>query len=221
MMGAQMPRSRRAAIGLIAVFLSGALNSGCSYLFMETAPPRNARRELTRIDCTSGKAAPVTDTVLAVLTGLSAASAFLLYGTISDVGSDETIFAPVSELMLVSGLVYSGLSVLAAFSAAYGYRCSEECERAETELALRLKQTDTVERKKAYLKLRWEMLRLKQEQKDVGCQFDSQCKGNRICENSRCVFPSLKARDDPAETESTSGPKVAPSPEKEAIPGQD
>ena len=30
-----------------------------------------------------------------------------------------------------------------------------------------------------------------------GCEYDSQCKGNRVCENGRCVSSSEDKEDDP------------------------
>lgn len=94
--------------------------SGCSLLFVKAVPPKTERARPHHVECTSGKAAPVLDTVLGTLEGI---------GTVVAVGRSDDDYADAAydrSTAVALGLVFTTMWVT---SAAYGYTMTSRCAR--------------------------------------------------------------------------------------------
>jgi hypothetical protein len=157
--------------------------SGCSLLFVDTAPPNHA--QLEHFDCTSGKAAPIIDTIV---------GAYQVVRTGYALSAEESDYDgyPLSRGADIGFGV--GLTALFLGSAIYGYSETGACADAEAALAAR--RTDQAP------------VTVTPTGATAGCSNDAQCKGDRICEQGQCVAPPAP----PAPPEAAPAPS-APAPE--------
>ena len=95
------------------------LLGGCSFLFSDGPPP--GHRQMPYFDCSSSKALPVTDSVLAGVFALSA------IGAASSSGNADG-----------SPYVAGAMALALALSARQGFANRSECDQAKNELAVRL-----------------------------------------------------------------------------------
>lgn len=95
-----------------------ALLPGCSFLFVNGPPPDYAERPY--FDCTSSRLAPITDTVFAVLYGVSG-TVFLTLPTNN--GFDSSATMPI-------GLLYLGWATFLGASAIDGFDDTAACDNA-------------------------------------------------------------------------------------------
>jgi len=112
------------ALGLAALCTLALAGGGCSYAFVDGPPANHAR--VPYFECSSSKAWPVADVVLAATLGIGAAGAFADDGAGS--GSKDTTEA---LLMAAEAAVF-------AVSALSGYQKVADCREAKTELIARL-----------------------------------------------------------------------------------
>lgn len=161
----------KARLCLIAACLLSCFATGCSWLFVDKAPPNHA--QLRYFDCTSSKIAPVLDTVEAVGGSLAAG----IIASDSSYGSDKAAGVAVEI----------GLAAVFAASAIYGYTATSDCRDAKDALAARIKRGAIESAPESY------RLGPPSGPPLGGCTYDTQCKGNRICRAGQCVSP-----DEPA-----------------------
>lgn len=95
---------------------------GCSYVFVD-GPPKN-HAQLPYFECSSSKAWPVLDVVLAASLGVGASAAFADRGSSSSDTSEAVIAAAEAALFAVSALT--------------GYQRVGECREAKDQLIARL-----------------------------------------------------------------------------------
>jgi hypothetical protein len=121
-------RARRhalSAVAIVALYLGAPALPGCSFVFLEAAPPAPATPEEARrpVHCTTSVAAPVIDTVLA---------GFEVVRTGVALGAGEHAYDdyPVSR----GADVGVGLALTALFtaSAIYGFVGTHACDDART-----------------------------------------------------------------------------------------
>jgi hypothetical protein len=116
-------RSSNATVAIaavLAIVVAGA--GGCGFVFSQ-GPPAAHERQLY-IDCGESIAPPVVDTVAAWLFGLT---------TVTAAGASGDQIRGIDKSTAVG--VYSGLTVLLAASAMYGYEASSTCRAAKAERA--------------------------------------------------------------------------------------
>ena len=95
---------------------------GCSYVFVD-GPPKN-HAQLPYFECSSSKAWPVLDVVLAASLGVGASAAFVDRGSSSGDSSEAVIAAAEAALFAISALT--------------GYQRVGECREAKDQLIARL-----------------------------------------------------------------------------------
>jgi len=139
--------------------------SGCSWLLVEAPPP--GHEHLRYFDCSTSRAAPIVDTVLGGLYGLTAVEmAVDRSGSGSGVPAGETVTLVVVE---------AGLAAMFGVSAVYGYGTTAKCDDAKASLTERTlaspARTPSAPRTPR------------------GCGSDADCAGDRICEQGACVVP--------------------------------
>jgi len=137
--------------------------SGCSFVFMQ--PPPDNHSKLRYFDCVSSTAAPVTDTVNAAFTGLTAAFAG---GETGDADDPPAVW------------VFGGVAALYAASAIYGFVSVSECDSAKQSLAHRIDQREADNAR------RIQALERQLKSPRVGCSSDADCKGARVCVGGSC-----------------------------------
>jgi hypothetical protein len=171
--------------------------SGCSFLFVHSPPAQHA--QLHYFDCTSSKAAPVIDTVVAGLEAVRTGVA---------ISASEGDYAgyPISR----GADIGFGLGLTALFTAAaiYGYNATGDCADAKEALERRAEEAPEMGPGPPPGAPPPPMA--------PQCSYDAQCKGNRICEAGRCATPqppaALPAPAAPA-------PDAPPTPGPEQPPG--
>ena len=144
--------------------------SGCSFVFVTAPPAQHA--ELHSFQCTTSRVAPVVDTVIAGLETIRTGIA------IAAKESDYQDF-PISRGADIGFGV--GLTTLFAAAAIYGYNVTADCEDAK-EAA---KHPAELPEAAPWLP----PPRVAPALQPSACSYDSQCKGNRICEAGRCIAP--------------------------------
>lgn len=112
----------KATLGVGAVLAAG-LTCGCSFVFV-SGPPEHPEKvpPNQHIDCTSGKAAPIVDTVIAGY------QVFRTGYALAQKDSDYARF-PISRPADIG--IGIALSVLFIASAGYGFATTDECDDAE------------------------------------------------------------------------------------------
>ncbi len=120
-------KTMRSIIAVSLVFVSG-----CSFLFVESAPPREVATKLGYVECTKSKAPAIIDTVIAVGYALSAGSAF---GTAAAGGRDASNATAYGVGAALGGALFTA-------AAYYGYTSARECEEMKNFVALQ-PRTDT------------------------------------------------------------------------------
>jgi hypothetical protein len=140
---------------------------GCSYAFVEHVPAHHA--QMGYVDCTSGKAAPVLDTLGAgfevVRSGVAIAAHDSAYESY-----------PISRTADIA--IGVGLAAVLTASAIYGYSNTSECARAKAELST---QPPQLPANVGFIGAPAAPL--------PGCVVDTQCKGDRVCEHGQCMEP--------------------------------
>ena len=122
-MATASPLRLTASLVLFASFLAAG-SGACSYAFVDGPPEKH--RQLPYFTCTTSKAWPVVDTVLAGVYAVDTA-AFLSAGSSSTARERETV-----------AITAAGLAVLFAASAVSGYGKASDCREATEELQVRL-----------------------------------------------------------------------------------
>jgi hypothetical protein len=170
--------------------------SGCSWIFVKPSAPKHM--QLRYFDCTSSKAAPILDTIGA---GLGGASTVYVLSTDS-----AGVHAPPSHAAYIAlGL---GITALYTASAVYGYSHTSECAHAQDELQERL---ELEPRGPAGWPAPYpSRMQLQAPFAPTRCAYDTQCKGDRICERGQCVGPNAPSA--PA----TTPPPLTPAPAEAA-----
>lgn len=144
-----------------ALLLLAPVLPGCSWLFVEAPPVQH--EQLRYFDCTESRAAPIIDTTVAALYGLTSAALLVQALEGEDGGSSRYdtigIVAPVA------------VAAVFGFSAADGFSTTAECEDAKSKWTRRLR-----ERPPPASVVR-------------GCGSDVDCAADRICEQGSCVYP--------------------------------
>ena len=120
-MSLRVLRCRGLAMGLALGVLATA---GCSWVFVQT-PPQGPLPPVPPVTCTSQVAAPVADTVGAVLLGVSGGIV-----TAAGLGASQECepWCTGEKVVLVTtGLLELGAATALAFSAGHGYSTTAEC----------------------------------------------------------------------------------------------
>lgn len=172
---------------------AAVLLQGCSFIFVDTPPTmHDGAPPPSEIRCTTSAAAPIVDTVIGAFEAVR--TGFALSADESDYHS-----YPISRTADIA--IGFGLTTLFAAAAAYGYintsKCADMKETASESPPPRM----TLSPPRMVAPLR------------AWCSYDTQCKGDRICENGRCVSPP-PPRPPPAEQV----PPETPAPEPSAPP---
>jgi hypothetical protein len=186
-------------VGWACVVLSCLLNAGCSFLFLSTTPDDHAAMDT--VDCTSSRVAPVLDTIGAsyqvVRTGFA----------LSADNSDYRDYPISREADIAFGV---GFTTLVGASMIYGYMETAECERAKEAASLRRARRGTPPAKPAL------------PPPALACSYDTQCKGDRVCVEGRCVDPPATLPAPPAPPSPAAEPVAPaapePTPEPDAAP---
>jgi hypothetical protein len=156
--------------------------SGCSWIGM-TRPPSSPVEPTPPSACTTSRAAPVLDTIAAVLIGVPA--------TLVTVGAAATpvdggwfTFGSSGEKALAvgAGLAVVGFSVMEAFSAADGYSWAGDCEAIQ---ANQLACLSGVEPSCDALRTA-PSLRLGKKSTGESCGVDAECRASDVCFLGRC-----------------------------------
>jgi hypothetical protein len=125
-----MPRARRAVALVVLVTFVGA-ETGCSWIFVKKEPPLPIEPSPV-VECTTNRTAPTLDLVAAVLGGATAVGT-LAYGAVQYVGCGEELSGCNWALSwaTIAGVAAAAAAVTTvfAFSAGYGSKHAEECER--------------------------------------------------------------------------------------------
>lgn len=102
--------------------------SGCSWVFVQKAPPGPVEA-FPASACTSSAAGPIADTVLASL--FAGGGLALIIGAVGTPHQSDPYAATVSTayraVVAASGAILAGGSIPWAFSAAYGYTHTADC----------------------------------------------------------------------------------------------
>lgn len=114
-------RRKPLAYAAVSIAVSCALG-GCSFLFT-TAPPEHVT-PYTTLDCTTGNAAPVIDSVIAALDGV---------GTVVEVNRGY------SGAYIAAGV---GWTIFEAAAAFYGYSVTSDCRAARDKLDQMIEQQE-------------------------------------------------------------------------------
>jgi hypothetical protein len=171
----------------VPALAAALLLQGCSFIFVDTPPTvHDASTPPSSIHCTTSAAAPVVDTVVAVFEAVRTGIAL---------GADDSDYHsyPISRgADIAIGL---GLTTLFTAAATYGYintsKCSDVKEEAHEPPPPRMMLYRPAPTLRAF------------------CSYDAQCKGDRICENGRCVSPPPPRTPPPEQTPTE--PEPAPS----------
>jgi hypothetical protein len=158
----------------------------CSWLFVKGPPPERVDLKYFG-DCSSSKAAPVVDTVVAGLETVRTVYALSAENSAYD-------HLPISRgADIALGL---GLTALFTASAVYGYGATSECAHAQEELQGRLSR----EPRSPMFPLNPYAPGMRPANPVVPtrCAFDTQCKGDRICQDGVCVAPNAAPAPSPA-----------------------
>jgi hypothetical protein len=130
---------------------------GCSYLLVSGPPAEHER--LAYFDCTTSRAAPIEDAVVALAHSGTALAAMSLQSLPNHSGSGGSDGVATAEIAVL------GLAAVGAASAGYGFYTAAKCDRAEEQ---------------------WQM-RMMQAPARTGCGNDAQCKSGRRCVQRLCV----------------------------------
>jgi hypothetical protein len=116
--------SRQASrhVALVAALATSA--SGCSWLTMRDAPPRNQMRFEVEPDCSDGRGAPVADLVAS---GLSAFTGLMLIALVSAFDNGD---GDADEAYLYSALFFGTPTILFGVSASSGFSSARRCRAA-------------------------------------------------------------------------------------------
>jgi hypothetical protein len=120
-----MPRTRRAVALFVLVTFVGA-EAGCSWIFMKKEPPLPIE-PTPPVECTSSATAPIVDTVVAVATGVTA-----IVGVVGGliVLQDSTGWEGLNAAGWIGvGILAALFPIPTGFSAAYGFKHANACER--------------------------------------------------------------------------------------------
>ncbi len=138
------------------------LLQGCSFLFVRPPPDLEemGAARIEHVDCTTSRAAPIIDTVIAASYGLSVLGA-LSVANDTNLTTDEREYAAGYALGAGLGLALFG------WSSRYGWTRTSRCATAQI-----LAQQN-----------------LMHARDRAGCGSDSECKGDRVCDAGMCVEP--------------------------------
>jgi hypothetical protein len=184
------PHLTQLPITCALVLAAGMLLQGCSFIFVDTPPPRYAEAPPAPsepIACTSSVAAPVVDTVI---------GAFEVIRTGFALSASDSAYTnyPISRGADIGfGMAFASLF---AASAIYGYINTSRCAD--------LKENTPRAAPPEYIPPPPRLPPL-----HAMCGYDAQCKGDRICEGGRCVSPP--ARRAPVPAPPPAEPKPEPS----------
>ncbi len=142
--------------------------SGCSWLFVEGPPAGHER--LRYFECTTSRAAPIGDTALATVYGLTTLAVLTMGGIAVDGDGSDHDDGDLA-MMLIPG---AAATVAFGISAAHGFNTTEECDDAKARWAKRTR----IDAPSAPGTLR-------------ACGSDADCAGDRICKQGTCVFPPV------------------------------
>lgn len=160
-------------IGATLLMAAGLImtQSGCSLLFMTSPPDTLPADPAQEISCTSKVIAPIVDTVIGVYQGVRTGVA---------VAADDSDYEdyPISRPVDIAFGV--GFTALFVGSAVYGYASASECSEMKREAARRPVDAAIIPRPQT----------MAPAPLIPACTVDTQCKGDRICEDGRCVSPS-------------------------------
>jgi hypothetical protein len=175
------------------------LSPACSWLFVKGPPPEHVDLKYFG-DCTSSKAGPVVDTVAAGLETLRTVYALSAQSSAYD-------HLPISRGADIA-LALGGAAVFAA-SAVYGYGATSECAHAQEELQERLTQEP---RSAGSFPLNPYAPGMRPPNSAVPtrCAFDTQCKGDRICQDGACAWPNAAPAPSPTPTPPAAGATQQP-----------
>jgi hypothetical protein len=185
-----------------------AFSPACSWLFVKSPPPQHVDLKYFG-DCTSSKAAPVVDTVVAGLETLRTVYALSAENSAYD-------HLPISRgADIALGL---GLTALFTASAVYGYGNTAECAHAQEELQERLTQEPRAP-SSFPLNPYAPGMRPPNPALPMRCAYDTQCKGDRICQDGVCVGPNPPTGPSPpAAPSSAAPPQPAEAPAPDSTP---
>ena len=154
-----------AKIGLVVVLVAAQATAGCSAVFVTPRPPSPVPQEA---DCTTSKAAPVVDVVLAFVT-VAEGTAYTL------VRRHQENEIPLDAVAVIAGSAIA--TILHFASSRYGFGAVEQCRQA----------TGWYERRRAPPAL---PPQAPPGLAPLGCGRDLDCKGDRICVDGKCVPPT-------------------------------
>lgn len=139
-----LPARRRCTAAALGLAFLPAL--GCSWIFVNKAPP-DPIQATPPIECRSSTAAPVFDTVGAVVVGVGGILV-TVFGLALDTAPCEAFefcASPQTKATTIAaGVAAMGAAVALGFSADYGYSAIQEC-RSRQDVQLQLSCTSGVE----------------------------------------------------------------------------
>jgi hypothetical protein len=197
--------SVRSGLSTLTVCLSWSL-AGCSWLTV-VGPPKG-HEHYARFDCTTENVAPGIDVALAASEFIGAT---ILLATVHD--SSHTTAAVVGG---AAGFVASGIY---GVSAGYGFETTAACRKARLHADER-ERTEEIQMRSAVRPSQpsYPYTRVPAfSPRPPGCSYDTQCKGDRVCDRGRCVAPTPNkepesnppAVEQPSPTPTAPGPSVA------------
>lgn len=178
----------RPALSVLLALQLGA----CSWLGVQ--PPPEHHQELDRIECTDGNAFPILDAFFAVgyaLTGIG------LLAVQATKANDES----KADATLVAGSLLSlGWSGVLVGSSVNGFSDTKACRRAKLRASERLTERriwsapqPPAPQPPARNYARPQPVPQAPASRLAGCQYDTQCKGDRICVDGECVGQAAPA----------------------------
>lgn len=179
---------------LIAAALS---MTGCSWIFM-TKPPDSVAVPHLPVDCTTSRAAPVLDTICS---GYFVVNGIVLLAVKDCANASFGENCANSSTKTGGALLSAGLAVVCGVSAASGYGNAARCEQIkDSNLMCMSGDVSACRRLKADWTPPggWQPIGSFPPQAPAGpeppvpvpgCARDTDCKGDRICEQGVCVAP--------------------------------
>jgi hypothetical protein len=161
--------------GLAAVVLLHIAASGCSFIFVH-GPPANHQQSLS-FDCTSSVVAPVLDLIWAGLNGTGAIQA----ASTDDYTWNQRYPSTSKSTVLAVGV---GWALLSGASAIYGFKQTDSCRTAQTDLAIRIQRSAPPPPSFVPPPAAAPV--------EAGCSRDVDCKADRICVQRECVPPPAR-----------------------------
>ena len=119
-----MTRHASRHVALIAALVTLAATSGCSFLTMRDAPPRDQMRYDIEPDCSDGRGPPVADLLAS---GAAAVTGLMMFALISAFGSGAD---DAGEAYLYTALFLGGPAILFGASSVSGFRTAKSCRIA-------------------------------------------------------------------------------------------